>query len=110
MTTGAWPHAFPPLSNCDGAGAAICFVEMNKPADPDDLLAQIRAMPLADRHRVTAELLDDLDEDLVEPPALLDELRRRAEEALAHPERGVSLEDSIAQARAAVAKVRARKA
>jgi hypothetical protein len=83
---------------------------MNKAADPDELLAQIRAMPVADRHRVTAGLLDDLDEDFVEPPALLDELRRRAEDALAHPERGISLEDSIAQARAAAAKVRAQKA
>ena len=83
---------------------------MNKAADPDELLAQIRAMPVADRHRVTAELLDDLDEDFVESPALLDELRRRAEDALAHPERAISLEDSIAQARAAAAKVRAQKA
>lgn len=83
---------------------------MNKAADPDEILAQIRAMPVADRHRVTAELLDDLDEDFIEPPGLLDELRRRAEDALAHPERGISLEDSIAQARAAAAKVRAHKA
>jgi hypothetical protein len=83
---------------------------MNKPTDPDEVLAQIRAMPVADRHRVTAELLDDLDEEFVEAPAVLDELRRRAEDALAHPERGISLEDSIAQARAAAAKVRAQKA
>jgi hypothetical protein len=86
------------------------LTEMNKPTDPDEVLAQIRAMPLADRHRVTAELLDDLDEDFVEPPVLLDELRRRAEDALAHPERGISLEESIAQARAAAAKARAKKA
>jgi hypothetical protein len=84
--------------------------KMNKAANPDDVLAQIRAMPVADRHRLTAELLDDLDEDFVEPPGLLDELRRRATDALAHPDRGITLEDSIAQARATVAKVRAQKA
>lgn len=84
--------------------------DMNKVADPEELLAQIRAMPVADRHRVTASLLDDLDEDFVEPPTLIEELRRRAQDALAHPERGTSLDDSIAQARAAVAKVRAQKA
>ena len=84
--------------------------EMNKAADPDELLAQIRALSVADPHRVTAGLLDDLDQDFVEPPALIDELRRRAVDALAHPERGISLEDSVAQARAAAAKARAQKA
>ncbi|MCC7109067.1 MAG: hypothetical protein IT382_07260 [Deltaproteobacteria bacterium] len=83
---------------------------MNKAADPDELLAQIRAMSVADRHRVTAGLLDDLDAEFVEPPALIDELRRRAQDAILHPGRGIALDESISQARAAAAKVRAQKA
>jgi hypothetical protein len=84
---------------------------MNKPATPDEVLQQIRAMPLEDREYVEAELMREGYETRrrTEAPELIAELKRRADDALAHPERGVSREEALASARAAVEAVRARK-
>ena len=80
-------------------------------ATPDDLLAQIRCMPLEDREYLEAELMRDAYDSgrRRESPALIAELVRRAQDALAHPERGVSREDAVASAAAAVDAVRSRK-
>ena len=84
---------------------------MNKPATPDEVLEQIRAMPVADRDYVEAELLREAFESgrRQESDALREEIVRRAKLALAHPGEGYTLEQTIAGARAAVATVRERK-
>ena len=81
------------------------MLNMNELADADDVLAQIRQMPLEERHRITAALLKDLSDDfdggeMSEPPEAIEELRRRAEEALAHPVMAMSLAEFRARASA----------
>ena len=84
---------------------------MGKPATRDEILDQIRRMPLEDRDYIEAELLRDGYEAgrRVEDPARIDELVRRVDEALGHPDGGLSREEAVARARAAVEAVRTRK-
>ncbi|MBA3463584.1 MAG: hypothetical protein H0T46_26745 [Deltaproteobacteria bacterium] len=83
---------------------------MAKPATRDEILDQIRTMPTEDREYIEAELMREAYEAgrMTEAGPLVAELVRRAEDALAHPERGVSREQAVANARAAVDRVRAR--
>jgi hypothetical protein len=86
---------------------------MGKPATRDEILDQIRRMPLEDRDYIEAELLRDGDGyeagRTVEDPARIAELVHRAGEALTRPDAGLSREEAVARARAAVEVVRARK-
>jgi Complex 1 protein (LYR family) len=84
---------------------------MGNPATRDEILDQIRRMPLEDRDYIEAELLRDGYEAgrRVEDPAQIAELVRRAGEALTRPDAGLSREEDVARARAAVEVVRARK-
>jgi len=79
-------------------------------ATRDDVLAQIRSLPLEDREYIEAELVRDADGRgaYADPSPLVEEMIRRAEHALAHPEDGVSRADAVADARAAVAAARSR--
>ena len=56
---------------------------MEKFATPDEVLAQIRRMSVGDREYIEAELMRDAYESgrITEPPAVLDEIVRRANEA-----------------------------
>jgi hypothetical protein len=80
-------------------------------ATPDDVLAQIRSMPLEDRDYIEAELMRDAYESgrRNESPALVAELVTRAADALANPDRGISRTDAVASARASVEAARTRK-
>ena len=92
------------------SGAILCAV--GKPATRDEILDQIRCMPLEDRDYIEAELLRDGYESgrRIEDPARLAELVRRADEAITRPGGGgLSREEAVARARAAVEAVRARK-
>jgi hypothetical protein len=84
---------------------------MGKPSTRDEILEQIRRMSLEDRDYIEAELLRDGYEQgrRVDDPERTAELVRRANDALARPDAGVSREDAVARARAAVQAVRARK-
>ena len=89
---------------------------MTKPADREELMRQIKSLPLEERELIAAELLEGIhdeggavDGDIESDPKFLKELERRADAAIAHPERGFSREDAVASARAAVEAVRARK-
>jgi hypothetical protein len=84
---------------------------MGKPATRDEILDQIRRMPLEDRDYIEAELLRDGYEAgrRVEDPAQTTELVRRADEALSRSNAGLSREEAVARARAAVEAVRVRK-
>jgi hypothetical protein len=84
---------------------------MGKPATRDEILDQIRRMPLEDRDYIEAELLRDSYEAgrRVEDPAQSAELVQRASESLARSDEGISRDDAVARARAAVAAVRARR-
>jgi len=84
---------------------------MEKFATPDEVLAHIRRMSIEDREYVEAELLRDGYESgrVTEPPATMDEIIRRANDALAHPDRGSSREQTVASARLAVEEARRRR-
>jgi hypothetical protein len=86
------------------------MAQMNKPATPDEVLHEIRTMSLEDREYIEAELVREAFDEgrRSESPELMAELNRRADDALAHPERGISREQAVASAHAAVAAVRAR--
>jgi hypothetical protein len=84
---------------------------MGKPANRDEILDQIRRMPLEDRDYIEAELLRDGYEAgrRVEDPARVAEFVHRASEALPRPDAALSREEEVARARAAVEAVRTRK-
>ena len=84
---------------------------MEKLATPDEVLAHIRRMSIKDREYVDAELMQDAYESgrLTEPAAVMDEIVRRANDAIAYPDRGVSREDAVASARRAVEETRRRR-
>jgi hypothetical protein len=84
---------------------------MEKFATPDEVLAQIRRMSARDREYVDAELMRDAYESgrITEPAAVMDEIVRRANEALADPDRGLSREEAVANARLAAEEARRRR-
>jgi len=84
---------------------------MEKFATPDEVLAQIRRMSFEDREYVDAELMRDAYESgrLAEPVAVIDEVVRRAGDALSHPDRGLSREEAVASARRAAEEARRRR-
>ena len=57
---------------------------------------------LMDREYIEAALMRDAYESgrVTEPPAVLDEIVRRANETLANPDQGLSREEAVANARA----------
>ena len=59
-----------------------------------DIVAEFRKLPFAEKEAVLAELLHETDDALT--PEEIAELERRAEHALAHPERCRPLEDVVA--------------
>ncbi len=77
---------------------------MGKAATRDEILQQIRSMSFEDREYIEAELMREGYEAgrRTESTGDVAELVRRAQDTLAHPERGISREDSIARATAAV--------
>ena len=89
---------------------------MNRPADPKELLRQLKTLPLDEREQIAAELLEgihddggEIDGDVESDIEFVEELERRADEALAHPERSRSAEETIAHARQMLAARRARR-
>jgi hypothetical protein len=77
----------------------------------DDLLEQIRTLPIEDRDYIEAALLREAYESggRSESAEELEEIKRRASDALNGPTAGYSLEDSVARARASVEAIRSRK-
>ena len=84
---------------------------MGTTARRDDILQQIRALPLEDREFIEAALMREAYEQSrrSESSEELAEIAQRADDALAHPNRGFSLEESLARAKAVVDGVRSRK-
>jgi hypothetical protein len=70
---------------------------MNKPANADELILQVRSLPLESRERVVAELTRDFDEHYEEEPAVRTERMRRANLALEHPEACIPADQFIAE-------------
>ncbi len=84
---------------------------MGTAARREDLLEQIRALPLEDREYIEAELMREAYDEgrRVESTGELDEIKRRAIDALSGQSVSYSREESVARARAAVDAVRSRK-
>ena len=84
---------------------------MEKFATADEVLAQIRRMSVEEREYVEAELMRDAYESgrIVEPDAVIEEIIRRANDALANPEQGLSREEAIASARLTAQEARRRR-
>lgn len=84
---------------------------MSTPAQRDDLLEQIRALPLEDREYIEAALVREAYEARrrTESPEEIQEIEQRALRALSGRTPGYSLEDSINRAIAVADAVRSRK-
>ena len=84
---------------------------MGTPARRDDLLEQIRALPIEDRDYIEAALMRESYESgrCTETSEELDEIKQRAVDALSGRNPSYSREDSVARARAAVEGIRSRK-
>jgi hypothetical protein len=84
---------------------------MGTAARRDDLLEQIRTLPIEDRDYIEAALLREAYESggRTESSEELDEIKRRAADALSDRSTGYSIEDSVARARASVEAIRSRK-
>ncbi|HUH05646.1 MAG TPA: hypothetical protein VML75_26810 [Kofleriaceae bacterium] len=84
---------------------------MGTAARRDDLLNQIRTLPVEDREYIETALVRDAYESgqRTESPDELAEIEGRAIEALSGRNPSYSLEESIAHANATVAAVRSRK-
>ncbi len=87
---------------------------MNKPNGREEILQQLKGLPLEEREVIAAELLEGIhneggrvDGDIESDPAFIEELERRADEAIEHPERAIPAAESLTRARAAVAASRA---
>ena len=77
----------------------------------DDLLEQIRALPLEDRDYIETALIREAYEQgrRTESPGELAEITQRAVDALSGRNPSYSREDSVARARATVEAIRSRK-
>ena len=84
---------------------------MGTPARRDDLLEQIRALPIDDRDYIEAALMREAYESgrRTESSGELEEIKQRAAEALSGQNPSYSREESVARSRAAVEAVRSRK-
>ena len=84
---------------------------MGTAARRDDLLQQIRALPIDDRDYIEAALMREAYESgrLTESPDELAVIKQRAVDALGGRNPTYSREDSVARARAVVERVRSRK-
>lgn len=84
---------------------------MGAPARRDDLLKQIRSLPLEDRDYIEAALMREAYDEgrRTESPEELDEIKQRAIDALNGRNPSYSREDSVARAQAAVEAIRSRK-
>ena len=84
---------------------------MTQAARRDDLLEQIRSLPIEDRDYIEAELMREAYEQgrRVESAAELAEITRRAADALSDRSPSYTRDESIARARAAVEAVHSRK-
>jgi len=84
---------------------------MGTAARRDDLLEQIRALPLEDRDYIEAALMREAYEQgrRTESPEELNEIKQRAVDALSGRNPSYSREESVARARAAVEAIRTRK-
>jgi hypothetical protein len=84
---------------------------MGTPARRDDLLEQIRALPIEDRDYIESALMREAYESgrRSESPEELAEIKQRAADALSGRNPNYSREDSVARARAAVESIRTRK-
>ncbi|HEY4244764.1 MAG TPA: hypothetical protein VGM88_33345 [Kofleriaceae bacterium] len=71
----------------------------------DEVLMQVRELCLDDRDFIAAALARDTENYRAR---VEQEIIRRAEDALAHPERGLSREESLARVTAVIAAMRAR--
>lgn len=84
---------------------------MGTPVHRDDLLEQIRALPLEDRDYIETALMREAYEQGRRTESLdeLAEIDQRAVDALSARNPSYSREDSVARARAAVEAIRSRK-
>lgn len=84
---------------------------MGTAARRDDLLEQIRGLPIEDRDYIEAALMREAYESgrRTESPEELAEIKQRAVDALSGRNPSYSREESVARARAAVDAVRSRK-
>jgi hypothetical protein len=84
---------------------------MGTPARRDDLLEQIRALPLEDRDYIEAALMREAYEQGrgIESQDELAEIKRRAVEAVSDRNPSYSLEESVARVQTAVESIRSRK-
>jgi hypothetical protein len=84
---------------------------MASPARRDDLLEQIRALPLEDRDFIEAALMREAYEQgrRGESPEELSEITQRAIDALSDRGSGYSRGESVSRARAVVDAIRTRK-
>lgn len=81
---------------------------MGTPAQRDDLLEQIRALPIEDRDYIEAALVREAYEQgrRTDSAEEINEIKQRAVAALSGDSLGYSREDSVARARAVVDGVR----
>ena len=84
---------------------------MGNAARRDDLLEQVRALPIEDRDYIEAALMREAYESgrRIETSEELDEIKQRAADALSGRNPSYSREESVPRARAAVEGVRSRK-
>jgi len=84
---------------------------MGTPARRDDLLEQIRALPIEDREYIEAALMREAFDQgrRSESAEELEQIKQRAADALSGRNPSYSREDSVARAGAAVEAIRARK-
>ncbi|MEO7734261.1 MAG: hypothetical protein ABIY55_25105 [Kofleriaceae bacterium] len=94
---------------CEGGRTRYLWT-IEKLTTPEEVVAQIRRMSLEDREFVEAELMRDGYETgrLAEPPSVMDEIVRRANE-LGPSDEGLSREASIERARTAAREARRRR-
>ena len=84
---------------------------MGTAARRDELLEEIRALPIEDRDYIEAALMREAYDSgrRTESPQELEEIKQRAVDALSGRNPSYSREDSVARARAAVEAIRSQK-